>query len=831
LNKQINILNKLKTSVITSLLLVCFASFTFSSDAYATTNPSPTFAEIKDSLLGNDTSNIKPAPEGESSLFRTQANELFGSAAIDREVRMVNRALTSSMEKGNADPMLKYSAAIIGDSLVLGFDTIDDIASGGIDLIDNVVGGGVDIIDNAVNSGFDAYENMMPEGLIKDILVNYNIGYQMSKWAITSTLGIVKGTVNLVVGTAKGTVGLVTGIGKWASRAVFGISNRRCNIERMNSIYKSSCYSCVVVKSLISSFMNACSRLYDISREAGSKILALGTMLWIAFYVFTQISSFKSIEPASMVNDMLMMAFKIIGAYVVINAGISFFIDYFIVPFMTFGTDFGIMMIISTTAATGLNILDSETATSYLMTSAEVGDILPVALLNSIITYVAAVDAVVSTHMQIGHMLTCHATHAGAWRFVFVISNFWILICGAAIWFCGFMMTLAVAYYLIDISFKLGFSIIALPIVIGLWPFNITKDKVASVFQIILKSAGIFIFLAMTTGIGLALIDQALNAGNDMGKTEVSENVDANAEATPKESGAQKLFTAIEDGNTEYVSEKFALFGPSFMLIIFAYLYAFKLIGSTVGDYVDKFFPDGVFGGNNPMHKMMTQATDMVKKTAMRPVKAAGRIAKHQAGRGLKAASNKYTPKIKQGLNKLISGKTGDDKDKDKSKSGGGGGSGTAMKNAGKATKNVGKGMEKTGEGVKKGGDALDKAGQNLSKTKFGAIIGVPLSAAGKATKAGGEALKQAGKVTKEAGKQMEQAGKQMEKNDKADSGNKDKKPKQPPVVEAPPRQPVGNVPPIQPKAEDATPKQPVGNVPPTQSEGDSPPKQPVPKK
>ena len=51
-----------------------------------------------------------------------------------------------------------------------------------------------------------------------------------------------------------------------------------------------------------------------------------------------------------------------------------------------------------------------------------------------------------------------------------------------------FMMTLSVAYYLVDISFKLGFAIIAMPITVGLWPFNITKGKLASCFSIVLRS-------------------------------------------------------------------------------------------------------------------------------------------------------------------------------------------------------------------------------------------------------------------------------------------------------------------------------------------------------
>lgn len=53
--------------------------------------------------------------------------------------------------------------------------------------------------------------------------------------------------------------------------------------ERMDAIYKSGCYACDVVTALIGSFMNACTYLYDVAKEAGSKILWVGVMLWVAF--------------------------------------------------------------------------------------------------------------------------------------------------------------------------------------------------------------------------------------------------------------------------------------------------------------------------------------------------------------------------------------------------------------------------------------------------------------------------------------------------------------------------------------------------------------------
>lgn len=111
----------------------------------------------------------------------------------------------------------------------------------------------------------------MPNGWIKDLLVTYNPVYQVTKFA---SKAVVK-------------------IAKFATGIVFGVSNRECNKERMDAIYKSGCYACDVVTALIGSFMNACTYLYDVAKEAGQqdpvgRRHALGCLLCPAAAVFAQ---------------------------------------------------------------------------------------------------------------------------------------------------------------------------------------------------------------------------------------------------------------------------------------------------------------------------------------------------------------------------------------------------------------------------------------------------------------------------------------------------------------------------------------------------------------
>lgn len=536
----------------------------------------------------------------------------------------------------------------------------------------------------------------------------------------------------------------------------------KCQVSRMQGYYQSKCYACVIVKTLLETFLVACSQVYDLTSEAGSKILVIGAMIWLAFFALKNVSSFANVEPGAMVNTLFVFLFKVMVAYIVINSGLTTIIHYTINPLVTAGADYGLGLMSTMASSSGVDNTTGYEAAKYsavvpTITSADgktTADIISSDVINKIMLFTYNLDKTVSTNLVIGHALTCHSMNAGAWNFgLFHLVNIWIWLCGAAIWFCGFMLTLGICYYLLDISFKLGFAIIALPVVIGLWPFNVTKDKLTLTISIILTSAATFAFLALTTTYALVLISTALR-------------------------DIPTLYDAIDNEKVDWISDTFDISGPYFLIIIFAYLYSMKLISSTITDYVDKFFGDGVFGGQSPMHSKMTQATDFAKQKVTGAASAVGGAVTTQAKKGAE--------KVLKGAGRLVKSAF---KGKGKTNSNNNKGSNNAVSNAGSATKAAGKTMQQTGQATQqagqmaqkggkmmsKGGDGMMKAGKALSGTGLGAIIGVPMMIAGGAIKGAGAVTEYAGKATKKAGQAMKKSGKAMQKiGDKMEkAGNK----------------------------------------------------------
>lgn len=482
------------------------------------------------------------------------------------------------------------------------------------------------------------------------------------------------------------------------------------SMATMQELYQGKCYSCVIIKTLMETFLNACSKAYDITSEAGVKLLVLGALVWMAFFVMKNVSSLSNIEPGAMMNTLTVFLFKVMVAYILITSGLGVLIKYTINPLLTAGADFGIAFMSVTSDISGAPELNANYAVTVPTISASDGgaatEIVSSDVMNRIMFFAQNLDKNVSTNLVIGHAMTCWSMNGGAWDFsLFKMVNLWLWFCGALIWFVGFMLTLGIGYYLLDISFKLGFAIMALPVVIGLWPFNVTKGKVTAVISIMLKAAGTFVFLALTTTYALAMINVALR-------------------------DVPTLFAKIEAGDAIWISNTFDLTGPYFLIILFVYLYSMKLISSTVSDYVDKFFKDSVFGGADPMHGKLTQMTDFAKQQAMRPVKWAG----GKASDAVKKQATEGAAKAGKFVRGLFKGKAG-----------------------GKGLMSAGKGLSATGLGAIVGVPMMI-AGAAVYGAGKGAEV------AGKVTQKAGKAMQKGGKAMKKVGEKMEKAGEKMEK-------------------------------------------------------------------
>ena len=118
------------------------------------------------------------------------------------------------------------------------------------------------------------------------------------------------------------------------------------------------------------------------------------------------------------------------------------------------------------------------------------------------------------------------------------------------------------------------------------------------------------------------------------------------------------------DELNKYIDETLTIFSSTFLLMCFAMYYFYKLISESVKSFVNKFFPDAVFGDSSPMHDRATKATGRAKNIAMKMTgaKYITDVMKHKTSQGIKGGSKKLGAAVGRGVNaaaKKLLGKGG----------------------------------------------------------------------------------------------------------------------------------------------------------------------------
>ena len=181
---------------------------------------------------------------------------------------------------------------------------------------------------------------------------------------------------------------------------------------------------------------------------------------------------------------------------------------------------------------------------------------------------------------MLGHGILCYATKVAYSCFGLDIENVvqacWIksphlsfFICGLAIYITAFLMSIAIGMYFIDICFKLGFAIMYLPVAIALWPFAPTKSKFGEAFGMVLHNAMLYAMMSIGLTYAIVLIYNGI-LGDSTHWT--------------------SFWTAIEQESSEKLAENFSLSSTRILVIMFSMVFGFKIIASSVNDYLDYFF-------------------------------------------------------------------------------------------------------------------------------------------------------------------------------------------------------------------------------------------------
>ena len=216
---------------------------------------------------------------------------------------------------------------------------------------------------------------------------------------------------------------------------------------------------------------------------------------------------------------------------------------------------------------------------------------------------------------------------------------------GLLIYITGFFMCMSIGMYFVDISFKLGFAVLFLPLTLALWPFPPTQSKFMENVASIISSAMLFAFAAVGTAYAVILINASLGSTDDFWRVM---DIASNSKLGDGILGAAekwwKLFNSGDDkkNSMEEFSQAYSISSTNILVILFALVFGFKILASSINNYLNVFFGDNMLGAaSSTMHLMGTQAVGFVKNHTVDPAARYARdVAMFQGGKALEGAGN-----------------------------------------------------------------------------------------------------------------------------------------------------------------------------------------------
>lgn len=121
-----------------------------------------------------------------------------------------------------------------------------------------------------------------------------------------------------------------------------------CKFENMKKVYMDDssdaklCWYCNVVVLLMNAFFTSAAKALPTTVSLGKLLLEIGFLIWLAYFILQQVSSFAPITVGKMMQEILKMGFKVALAYAAVEKAGPIISFYFINPVLDMGVSYGL---------------------------------------------------------------------------------------------------------------------------------------------------------------------------------------------------------------------------------------------------------------------------------------------------------------------------------------------------------------------------------------------------------------------------------------------------------------------------------------------------------
>lgn len=321
-----------------------------------------------------------------------------------------------------------------------------------------------------------------------------------------------------------------------------------------------------------------------------SEIVGVFFLVLLAIEALKSVASMGGLKISSYLKSVLLTSLKI-AITVLMLSNMHYIYDLFISPVITGGMELGL-----TIAQSGGGDFSSSEDAGAINSQG-----IDPALFDKIMATVRNFGTAASTTPAVGMSLICNSWPSG-W---FSTPKIGMFLSGLIILLFGFMIWLAMSFYLIDCSVQLGMLCALVPLLIACWPFKMTQTYTTKGVKMMMNTFFNFTLMGVILMMAIQIINFALSGGGQFSFND--------------------LVTALNNGNIDELEKISSLDGVRTLILIACCIFSMKLI-AKVSALADQFSPGaGMAIGAEMGGLAVAAATNTAKKAASSAGKVAGK--------------------------------------------------------------------------------------------------------------------------------------------------------------------------------------------------------------
>ena len=265
------------------------------------------------------------------------------------------------------------------------------------------------------------------------------------------------------------------------------------------------CPTCIIFERILMADQKLAGGAFGVLADSLIKILTIGFLLFLAYQTLVLVSSPANQPMSKYLTSLLVQGFKVTVAILILTSPTILF-DLILRPVLEGSLDFGLTLTGKAQAAieaAGAKYTKFDTANAMLTAP----------FLQKMVGAAEVFNEQAALMPAMGRAMICDAFANLDWN---VIPNIETLLEGLLVVIFGYIISLSVGFYLLDITVELGFFCCLLPFLITCWPFKITNRYTKVGWNIFMHIFFTFVMLGVVITVINAIIKRSLAPNHDV---------------------------------------------------------------------------------------------------------------------------------------------------------------------------------------------------------------------------------------------------------------------------------------------------------------------------